>query len=427
MQFALKRAPVAKSVKYSVPQPKIVSRGPQVTISHTEYIADIISQSTAFTPNVFRINPGIAGTFPWLSQVAGVYERYNFKKLHFMYKPICSTTTPGKAILAVDYDAADSAPNSKLIMNSYESTVSCSVWDEITHVSTASNLTNATKQRYTRTQGNSLPANVDIRLYDAGNLIIATSNTPEAITTLGELYVTYEVELMTPQLNNTVATGGSNTEPNVSSGAIHMLKILVDASGIPSLDSYFTGKPLWLIANSLPKPGVTGRTIVDLVMNPTITDAMKMDYKTLAGNFLRQFGDTYRVTSVTPTYTGSNLAIDPSFTFDLTPTTTTNNGGWVVAALGNSTSRSLTPGTENLLSGIRLDMSNGSLLELNAYTLSGNIPVQEFSLENQPTVGLPSPTPINTYVNWQQFNTLPAGVSRIAQTRDAYGSMVVTM
>jgi len=139
--------------------------------------------------------------FPWLSQIAPQYESYKFKKLRFRYQGTTSTGASGSVYLAVEYDASDPSPTSKTQIANWQETKFCSPWEVMTHVSTQNNL-NKRSSYYVR--NGTLPANSDIKLYDVGYLCVVQSNVMPAANTsasVGEVWVDYEVELRTPQLN----------------------------------------------------------------------------------------------------------------------------------------------------------------------------------------------------------------------------------
>jgi hypothetical protein len=323
--FKTVSAPISKSARYSQRPPKINTTGRVVTVKHCEYIADIVASSSAFGVIPFSVNPGLNTTFPWLSAVAGNFESYKFKNLTFEYKPICPTTTAGKIILAMDYDAADAAPSSKLVMSSYESSVNCSVWDQIAHDSTKLNLNKFGVQRFVRT--GTVPANTDVKTYDIGKFYVGTSNTPATPTTLGELYVHYDVELYTPQF----ATNPSEFSPKPPVGGfpiMQLIKIAVGAAGAVSLTSEYFGKLIAAIGQTSVQ---SGEVQVDIILNPTIEKGLKLEHKipitsgTIFGRGAKQDGQfpTKYMNSignfVLDIFDNSNTHIQDSFFIQNTP------------------------------------------------------------------------------------------------------------
>lgn len=256
-------APVNISTRRTGGRPVIRSGNRATTISHTEYVADISSPGGNFNAISFSINPGLDRTFPWLGQIAEGYESYLFKSLSFSYRPICPTSTPGVVSIGVDYDARDSSPASKVQLNSYEGTVSCSVWDRITHVCSAANLKKFGIQRYTRISVP--PGQTDIKTYDVGNLFVATSNTPEGNTMCGEIWVTYTVDLFTPQLKSTAVVNLNRRAESLSTPS--QASIITTAAGVLSLAGEFMNAPLFAITQAF-NDGVS--SFFDVAFNPLV-------------------------------------------------------------------------------------------------------------------------------------------------------------
>lgn len=170
-------------------------------ISHSEYIADL-SGSVAFTVNKYSMNPGLIETFPWLSAIAGNFESYLFKTLMFGYETTSPTTAPGSVMLGADFDAADPQPASKVEMMSNHNAVRSSPWAPVNYNCAKLDLAKFGVQRYTRSGS----TGGDIKTYDVGNFYLATAGMADT-SLIGELYVTYVVELYTPQQRVGYPTG----------------------------------------------------------------------------------------------------------------------------------------------------------------------------------------------------------------------------
>jgi len=177
----------------------------RVRIKHREYVQDV-NGSVAFSAALLSINPGLSSMFPWLSVVASQFESYLFRKLSFEYETQKSASTSGSLMLAVDYDASDSAPVNKSQLMAYHNAVRSAVWEECCYRGDSADLKKFGVQRYIRS--GSLAANLDLKTYDVGNLVIATQGEADT-TAIGELYVEYDVELITPQVNVDLASANS--------------------------------------------------------------------------------------------------------------------------------------------------------------------------------------------------------------------------
>lgn len=179
-----------------------------IVVKHREYVRDI-SGSAAFSTVSLPINPGRVKTFPWLSSLARNYESYLFHKLSFEFVTSSPSSASGTIALAVDYDATDSAPSTKSQLMNYVETVSGAVWQFVAHHSTLANL-HKRKSYFVRL---SSAAGADIRISDVGNLVIGTDGHGGS-NIIGSLYINYEVELMTPCMED-IGLGGAVSQVRV--------------------------------------------------------------------------------------------------------------------------------------------------------------------------------------------------------------------
>jgi len=213
-------APVAMGGRQRYRPPQIVQRSrnsSSVVIAHSEYIQDILGSVNPFVVNAQGIlNPGYVLYFPWLAYIAQRFESYRFRRLSLKFKTECATTQTGFIIIVVDFNSNDPIPISKIQMLQYESALKGSVWMDHT-VNLRSVDLNKRKSYFVRAPGQIV---ADSSVYDTANAFIAvggqTSN-----TIIGELWVDYEVELMTAELNPVIPANGFNLESagTVNAGA----------------------------------------------------------------------------------------------------------------------------------------------------------------------------------------------------------------
>jgi len=205
-------APVAQSRRRKTAAPKAVMKNGSLIVSHREYLSEV-NGTAAFSLVSRPINPGLPSTFPWLAPIAARYETYRFRSLKFCFETEAPTSTAGAVMQAVDFDAADLAPPSKVVLMSYTDACRSAPWDDSTF-STPQHVMNV--ERYIRV--GSLAANLDVKTYDVGNHFIATQGLA-APAVVGELYVEYVVELFTPQIQSScpggkVSNSGTTSIPN---------------------------------------------------------------------------------------------------------------------------------------------------------------------------------------------------------------------
>lgn len=200
------------------------AEGPKtVTISHKEYVADIFGPQTAgtFQNQTFGLNPALLSTFPWLAQVACNYDEYTFHQLIFTYRStvtdfVAANGQVGSIIMATQYNANDSPFTSKQDAMEYDGAVSAKVSEKILHgVECDPTKLSGAPGKYTR----SGPPTVgeDIKTYDLGTLNVSVSNTPAAFANqaIGELWVSYTVELRKPKF---FATRGQAIQTDIWMG-----------------------------------------------------------------------------------------------------------------------------------------------------------------------------------------------------------------
>lgn len=136
----------------------------------------------------YQINPGLMTTFPWLSNIAGSFDRYMFKRLVFRYKPTCPTTTTGQVVFAWDYDALDPIPRNNREMCQETFWKAISPWQ-----STSFAIPGVNKNLFTR---NAVIAGSDLKTYDIGQLFISVDLNADAV---GYIEAEYDVVLKDKQ------------------------------------------------------------------------------------------------------------------------------------------------------------------------------------------------------------------------------------
>lgn len=173
-----------------------------IRVQHREFIQDI-QGSTAFAIQSFVLNPGLNDTFPWLDAVANNFEQWRLRGAAFVFKAtsgtaVASTNTAlGTVIMATQYNAYASPFQNKQQMENYQFAQSGVPFNDITHYIECAPSQTTISNLYVRS--GSVPANQDARLYDMGVFYLATVGM-QAATTIGELWVTYDIELLKPRI-----------------------------------------------------------------------------------------------------------------------------------------------------------------------------------------------------------------------------------
>lgn len=192
---------VASSVATRNMEPKFIrSTSSSCRIQHEELCFNLPGSGNFTVQKTFRLNPGLSGTFPWLSSQARSWERYRFISLSFKYKTRAGTSTIGSVIFAPDYDPSDAAPFSETIMSTYQGYKEDAPWKNQVIPLSRSELS---KVRYVRTGDKH--SDMSIADYDIGNLFAATSGFSTSGDVCGKVYVEYDIELSIPLLDNDAA------------------------------------------------------------------------------------------------------------------------------------------------------------------------------------------------------------------------------
>jgi len=222
---SLVRIPVAYEVsqmpKRRTPQISNIADG-CLRIKHKEYVTELNSSATAFAVvQSFAVNPANANLFPWLSALASRFESYRFKSLRLIYQSESSTLSTGYMGIAFDSNTDDPPPTNKPQACAYKSVKRDNLWKAFTLVVSSEEL-NKRKSYYNDTQGTAIgTAKQD--LYYTGNLF-AFSGTAAGNTVVGELWVEYDVEFMTPEIQLPSTLGSAISTSPLS---------LTDQSGDP--------------------------------------------------------------------------------------------------------------------------------------------------------------------------------------------------
>lgn len=189
--------------------PSFVDSNRYTRITHREFVQDIVvpATPTAFTNTTFVINPGNATLFPWLATIASCYQQYEIMGMVIMFK---STSTDfstsgalGSVVLATNYDVLESPYASKVIMENSQYAVSAKPSLSQMHAIECDPKLTSTNVKYIRNASSSTTASQDARFYDHGLFELATVGlSSTAGQVLGELWVTYDIKLLKPEIVN---------------------------------------------------------------------------------------------------------------------------------------------------------------------------------------------------------------------------------
>lgn len=182
-----------------------------VVISHREFVQDITG-TTGFSIQSFQITPTNSALFPWLAQISSNFEEYRIHGMLFEFKTtsgmsVSSTNTAlGTVIMATQYNPNDTAFSTKIDMENYEFATTGGPFESFLHPLECKPQLTVAPQLYVN-QPNTSGAVVDLRLTNFGNFNIATVGM-QASNVVGELWVSYQVELLKPRLSSVLVGNG---------------------------------------------------------------------------------------------------------------------------------------------------------------------------------------------------------------------------
>ncbi|QMW68802.1 capsid protein [Crucivirus-324] len=274
-------------------------------ISHREYLGDIISNSVAntFHSQNFSINPGLANTFPWLSQLATNFTQFRIMGMAFEFRSMSAdalnstNTALGQVIIATNYDPASPAFSSKAEMENSAYAQSIKPSSSVLHLIECDTSTMPVSEMYVRS--GDIPTGTDIRFYDLGTTTVATNGFQGTSVNAGELWVTYQVLLLKPKIvdglgedvsywagyfaggiTNALPLGTNDpvlpSDPNTNSLAVDFPTSGIIDIGVQPYKKCFQFDFAWSgsLTSSLSAPSyaLVGLSTTEAVYNPTAAD-----------------------------------------------------------------------------------------------------------------------------------------------------------
>lgn len=192
--------------------PYMHSSKESIRFRHREFISDVYAPNTTnFSSIVYNLNPGLASTFPFLAAIAQQFQEYRFQGLAFEFKSTSAVSlsstaglSMGTVMMASQYRASAPAFADKQTMMNEMWSVDGRPSDCFMLPIECAPDESPLDTLYIR--GGSLPATDDIKFFDLAKLTLATQGIPvNASNTsqiIGELWVTYDVELFKPLISS---------------------------------------------------------------------------------------------------------------------------------------------------------------------------------------------------------------------------------
>jgi len=193
--------------------------------------------------STYALNPGNSTTFPLLSDVAQIYEKYEFEYIEFYTIPEVSGFATGGQTgsysLSPCFDAAKGAPGSytaALDLCARQPAAIDSPDEPLTYYATYNQMHDDEKVKYVRT--GQLPGQGDIHTYDAGNLFICAEGLSATQFNVARLCVRYKCHFydridnasIAPPMNNSVSLFSTNGGENIANSGVAQQLVFATAN-----------------------------------------------------------------------------------------------------------------------------------------------------------------------------------------------------
>jgi len=173
-------------------------------VRHREYIGDV-SSSIAFASKVYRINPGLATTFPWMSNIAQNFEEYKIHGMVVYLNTMAGASTSGtnSALglwgVVTAYDPNEPEFQNKQQAEAYVGAQSSVPSQSLLHGIECAPNSHIMEKMYVRSTP--IDSTDNLKFYDWGKFTVFTQGS-QAVNTIGELWISYDIEFTKPRLMN---------------------------------------------------------------------------------------------------------------------------------------------------------------------------------------------------------------------------------
>ena len=200
-----------------------IAAGGTIRVSHREFLGDLKSgQGENAARDQYVLNPFDAKTFPYLHQIARLFTRWRALGIAFEYRPTCgdaissTNNALGTVAMATQYNVLEAAFSSKTqILNHFWSQSAKPTLTQLHMVECAPGVTpnqplyvrNSYLGTVDETKALTYQEAADPRLYDHGRFEYFINGQQLGGVTIGELWITYDIELFMPKLDTTGLSG----------------------------------------------------------------------------------------------------------------------------------------------------------------------------------------------------------------------------
>lgn len=180
-----------------------------VRLTEREFLGNIVSGpvvsgSSVFTNVGYNLIPSDSATFPWLSKIAHLFDQWEPHGIVFEFHTTSSTFNGtsqalGAVIMATDYDINEPISSTKQIMENMDYACSSVPSSNLLHGVECDPKERPLEVMYTTARAGQL------NFSNLGKFQIATQGCSTAGTTLGELWISYDITFYKKQLVTAIA------------------------------------------------------------------------------------------------------------------------------------------------------------------------------------------------------------------------------
>lgn len=234
--YEVNKNSIVNRLEMSGSVPEMHKSDQTIVVRHREFVTTVNSSEAFEVQQSFDINPGNNVLFPWLAGIAARFQEYKIRGMVFHYVPTSgsavASTNPalGAVMLQTSYRASDSPPSSKVeMLNEYSSNESVPC-DAFCHPIECDPKENPFNIQYVRTQNT--PTSEDKLLYDLGSTHLAVQGCQTTGNPIGDLWVTYEIELKKPLVSSNITSAvRSYSAITSSTDTANMFSTITSSSG----------------------------------------------------------------------------------------------------------------------------------------------------------------------------------------------------
>jgi hypothetical protein len=209
--------------------------------------------------------------FPWLSTIESSYDYFKFNRLKLVYVPLCATTTTGRVMLGFDPDASDPIAYDRQGLSSYYCSSDSSAWG-------VSSLECALPTNQPWYQTNSIDTVASFSTSSQGQAFWATWS-GAGTSTVGELYVLYDVTLKDPQPTNNQLFRANGNATAITTNYLVEDPVNISNTTATSVTHLFTGTGSYNVTFVAETTAASGTIALGLSGGITVTNGGTPTYK----------------------------------------------------------------------------------------------------------------------------------------------------